>query len=105
VGALKRRAGNAVFLLVLLGLTLGALAHVAVQAKKVEVALQLAREGAAHEELAAQQRHLKLEIGKLKDPRRLVNVAQTRLGMTPQAAAIKVIRPQVETSAKQGGVP
>jgi cell division protein FtsL len=91
VGALKRRAGNAVFLLVLLGLTLGALAHVAVQAKQVEVALQLAREGAAHEELMAQQRHLKLEIGKLKDPRRLVNVAQSKLGMTPRAAAIKVI--------------
>ena len=68
----RRRAGNALFCLVLLGLTLGALGHVAVQAKKVEVALQLAQEQAAHEELLAEQRHLQLDIGRLKEPRRLV---------------------------------
>ena len=88
----RRRAGNALFCLVLLGLTLWALGHVAVQAKKVEVALQLAQEQAAHEDLLAEQRHLQLDIGRLKEPRRLVQVAQTKLGMTPQPrAAIRAV--------------
>jgi cell division protein FtsL len=89
----RRRAGNALFCLVLLGLTLFALGHVAVQAKTVEVGLRLAQEQSAHEELLAEQRHLQLDIGRLKEPRRLVEVARTKLGMTPQAAAIKTLRP------------
>jgi cell division protein FtsL len=89
----RRRASNALFCVVLLGLTLGALGHVAVQAKKVEVGLMLAREQAAHEELVAGQRHLQLEIGRLKEPRRLVEVARSKLGMTPQPAAIRVLGP------------
>jgi cell division protein FtsL len=96
MGGLRRRAGKALFCLVLFGLTLGALAHVAVQAKKVEVALQLGRERTLNEELSTSQRHLLLEIGKLKDPRRLVNVATSKLGMTPKAADIRVIQPRQE---------
>ena len=89
----RRRAGNALFCLVLLGLTVGALGHVAVQAKMVEVGLQLAAHQAAHEDLLAEQRHLQLDIGRLQEPRRLVEVARTRLGMTPQPAAIRRLLP------------
>lgn len=89
----RRRAGNALFCLVLLGLTVFALGHVAVQAKMVEVGLKLAQEQAAHEDLTAEQRHLQLDIGRLKEPRRLVQVARTKLGMTPQASAIKTLLP------------
>jgi hypothetical protein len=78
----RRRAGNALFCLVLLGLTVFALGHVAVQAKMVEVGLKLAQEQAAHEDLTAEQRHLQLDIGRLKEPRRLV--PQRRLGSTTQ---------------------
>jgi cell division protein FtsL len=91
--ATRRRAGNALFCLVLLGLTVFALGHVAVQAKTVEVGLKLAQEQAAHEDLLAEQRHLQLDIGRQKEPRRLVEVARTRLGMTPQPAAIKKLLP------------
>ena len=84
---------NALFCLVLLGLTLGALGHVAVQAKKVEVALLLGKQRALHEQLVAEQRHLMNDIGRLKEPRRLVQVAQSKLGMTPQPAAIRVLKP------------
>ena len=87
----RRRAGNVVFCLVLLGLTLGALGHVAVQAKKVEVALLLANEQTLHDDLLAQQRHLRNEIGRLKDPRRLVSIAQSKLGMTPRPVGIRVV--------------
>ena len=87
----RRRFGNVVFCVVLLGLTLGALGHVAVQAKKVEVALLLGKEQALHDELVAQQRHLRNEIGRLKDPRRLVQIAQTKLGMTPRQVAIRQV--------------
>jgi hypothetical protein len=90
----RRRAGNAVFCVVLLGLTLGALGHVAVHAMKVEVALLLFKEQALHDEMQAQQRHLRNEIRQLKDPRRLVYVAQTKLGMTPRMVGIRVVKPR-----------
>jgi hypothetical protein len=76
-----------VFCLVLLGLTLGALAHVAVHAKQVEVGLLLGKERAAHDALLAERRHLEIELGRLKDPVRLVKFAQ-ELGMTPEPEAI-----------------
>jgi cell division protein FtsL len=81
------------FLLVLLGLTLGALGHVAVQAQKNEIAVQLGREQATYEELLSQQRHHQIEIGKLRNPGRLVELARGRLGMTPQAAGFRVLSP------------
>jgi hypothetical protein len=95
----RRRAGNALFCVVLLGLTLGALGHVAVHAMKVEVALLLFKEQALHDELQAQQRHLRNEIRQLKDPRRLVYVAQTKLGMTPRMVGIQVVKPRAADPA------
>ncbi len=82
----RRRPGTAMFLLILLGLTLGALGHVAVQAQKNEIAVQLGREQALHDALLAERRHHQIEIGRLKNPGRLVELAQRRLGMTAQAA-------------------
>ena len=81
------RAASGVFCLVLLGLTLGALGHVAVQAKQVEVGLLLGKERAAHDALLAERRHLEIELGRLKDPARLVKFAQEK-GMTPVPAGI-----------------
>jgi hypothetical protein len=81
------RVSSGVFCLVLLGLTLGALAHVAVHAKQVEVGLLLGRERAAHDALLAERRHLEIELGRLKDPARLVKFAQDT-GMTPEPEAI-----------------
>ena len=102
----RRRPGNVVFCVVLLGLTLGALGHVAVQAKKVEVALLLGKEQALHDELSAEQRHLRNEIGRLKDPRRLVHIAETKLGMTPRQLAIRpVITPGDGETRATGGRP
>jgi cell division protein FtsL len=101
----RRRAGNALFCLVLLGLTVFALGHVAVQAKMVEVGLQLAQEQSAHEELLAEQRHLQLDIGRLKEPRRLVEVARSKLGMTPQPAAIRTLRPAPRRSPGSASAP
>jgi hypothetical protein len=80
---------------------------VAVQAKKVEVAFLLGKHRAIHEELVAEQRHLMNDVARLKEPRRLVQVAQSKLGMTPQAD-IKVLRPASSpgvtvTSQRPGG--
>lgn len=87
-GASRRReTGIPVACLVLLGLTLGALGHVAVQAKRLEVGLELGREQKRHHELIEQQRTLTLELGRLKDPGRLVTMARDKLQMAPPAAS------------------
>jgi cell division protein FtsL len=88
---------------VLLGLTVFALGHVAVQARMVEVGLKLAQEQAAHEDLLAEQRHLQLDIGRLKEPRRLVQVAKTKLGMTPQPASIRTLAPAPRPATAAAG--
>ena len=80
------------FCVILAGLTLGALGHVAVQAQKNEVAVQLGREQATYETLITQRRHKQIEIGRLKNPGRLVDLARGRLGMTPEPAGIRVVR-------------
>jgi cell division protein FtsB len=77
----RRRATTGVFCLVLLGLTLAALAHVAVQAKRAEVAAALGREQAANHELLDRRRHLLIEINRRKDPAVLEQVARERLGL------------------------
>jgi hypothetical protein len=84
----RRRPGSGLFCVVLLGLTLGLLAHVAVQAKQVEVGALLGRESEAHQLLENERRHLEIELGRLKDPAKLVRIAQEQLGMTDQTAAI-----------------
>ena len=87
----RRPPGTAMFCVILVGLTLGALGHVAVQAQKNEVAVQLGREQAVYETLVTQRRHQTIEIGRLKNPGGLVDLARDRLGMTPQPAGIRVV--------------
>jgi cell division protein FtsL len=73
--------------LVLLGLTLGALGHVAVHLKHLEVALQLGDARKERARLEEQRRQLVLEVGVLKDPTRIMEVARERLGLGPPSAA------------------
>jgi cell division protein FtsL len=103
-----RRPGAGVFCLVLLGLTLGALGHVAVQAKKDELALLLGKERADHEALLIERRQLKIEIGRLKDPARLVKLAEGTLGMAlVDSTSIRVVRPAdlAGSAARTGTAP
>lgn len=87
--ARRRRPGTGVAFLVLLGLTLGALGHVAVHIKHLEVALALGEARRERAELEERRRNLVLEIGVLKDPTRVMEVAREKLGMgTPSAADI-----------------
>jgi cell division protein FtsL len=72
--------------LLVLGVTLGATAHVAVHAKRIEVAIALGREERAFRELTEQRRHLEIEIGMLKDPARVIAIARDRLGMRAPAS-------------------
>jgi cell division protein FtsL len=82
-GAGGGRASLALIGLLVLGLTLGALVHVAVHAKRIEVALALGNEERQYRELAEQRRHLEIEIGMLKDPGRIVRIARDELHMAP----------------------
>lgn len=85
--ARRRRPGTGVACLILLGITLGALGHVAVHLKHYEVALALGdarRERAALEE---RRRQLSLEIGVYKDPVRVMDLARTKLGLAQPSAA------------------
>jgi cell division protein FtsL len=85
LGRGKQKASLAVIALVILGLTLGALGHVAVHAKRLEVALQLGEAERVHRELAEQRRHLEIEIGMLKDLGRVTTIARDQLLMRPAA--------------------
>jgi cell division protein FtsL len=78
-----RGASLAVIVFVILGLTLGALGHVAVHAKRLEVALALGNEERIHRDLEEQRRHLEIEIGMLKDPGRVIRIARESLHMAP----------------------
>jgi cell division protein FtsL len=71
--------------LVVLGVTLGATAHVAVHAKRIDVAIALGKEERAFRELTLQRRHLEIEIGMLKNPARIIAIARDQLGMKPPA--------------------
>jgi cell division protein FtsL len=86
VGDRRRRGvGVGAFLLALL--TAGALAHVAVRMKGIEVAYDLGKERRVNTELEEQRRRLHIEIGMLKDPSRVVGLARDKLRMGPPAAA------------------
>ena len=98
----RRRPGSVLFVLILFGLTMGMLGHVAVQAQKNEVALRLEQERTLHEKLVAQRRHLELEIARLRAPVHLLDVARSTLGMTPQFGEIREIRVGPE-EARAGG--
>jgi cell division protein FtsL len=82
----RRRLGVGLVGLLVLGVTLGATAHVAVHAKRIEVAIALGKEERAFRELTEQRRTLEIEIGMLKDPARVIAIARDRLGMRPPAA-------------------
>jgi hypothetical protein len=62
--------------LVLLGLTLAALGHVAVQARQLDVALALGKEQKTLGELLEQKRRLKSDLGRLKEPGRISGLAK-----------------------------
>lgn len=105
-GRSSRRASTAVFCLVLLGLTLGALGHVAVQAKTVEVQAALGREKNLHNELQLERRQLETEINRLRTPGRLEQVARETLGMDyVDPNAIRVVTPAGGRAPKRGGLP
>jgi cell division protein FtsL len=82
-----RRLSLGLIGLIVLGVTLGATAHVAVHAKRIEVAIALGKEERAFRELTLQRRHLEIEIGMLKDPARIIAIAHDQLGMRPPASA------------------
>jgi cell division protein FtsL len=81
----RRRLGAGLVGLLVLGVTLGATAHVAVHTKRIEVAIALGKEERAFRELTEQRRHLEIEIGMLKDPARIIAIARDKLGMRPPA--------------------
>jgi len=83
--ALQSRKGIGVGAFLLAVVTLGALAHVAVRIKGLEVAYALGRERKVATELEEQRRRLQIEIGMLKDPGRVVLYARDKLKMGPPA--------------------
>jgi cell division protein FtsL len=79
----RRRLSAGLIGLVILGVTLGAVGHVAVHAKRIETALALGLEQRKLQELTLERRQLEIEIGMLKDPSRVIATARERLGMSP----------------------
>lgn len=77
----KRGAGVGAFLLAIV--TAGALAHVGVRIKGLQVAYDLGSERRIATELEEQRRRLQIEIGMLKDPGRVVSIAREKLNMGP----------------------
>jgi hypothetical protein len=78
---IRRGIGVGAFLLGLC--TVGALVHVEVRMKGIEVAYDLGRERRANKDLEEQRRRLNIEIGMLKDPVRVVGMARDKLLMGP----------------------
>jgi cell division protein FtsL len=89
-----RGMGTGVACLVLLGLTVAALAHVAVQARHLDVALALGQEQKVQAELLEQRRRLKNEISRLKEPGRISALARERLNMAAVDPADIVASPR-----------
>ena len=101
LGRRRQRASLALIGFVILGLSLGALGHVAVHAKRLEVALALGDAERTHRELAEQRRHLEIEIGMLKDPGRVIAIARDKLLMGPAAPEnIRQLGPALATPGK-----
>jgi cell division protein FtsL len=80
----RRGIGVGAFLLALA--TAGAMAHVGVRMKGIEVAYDLGRERRINTQLEEERRRLNIEIGMLKDPVRVVSIARDKLNMGPPAA-------------------
>lgn len=81
----RRGVGVGAFLLALV--TAGAMAHVGVRMKGIEVAYNLGRERHVNTQLEEERRRLNIEIGMLKDPVRVVSIARDKLQMGPPAQA------------------
>ena len=79
----RRGIGVGAFLLALA--TAGAMAHVGVRMKGIEVAYDLGREKRVNTQLEEERRRLNIEIGMLKDPVRVVSIARDKLNMGPPA--------------------
>jgi len=82
-----RRRGIGVWAFLLALATAGALAHVAVRMKGIEVAYAIGRERRKNTELEEQRRRLNIEIGMLKDPVRVVRIARDDLKMRAAQAS------------------
>jgi cell division protein FtsL len=82
-GSRRRRSGGGIACLVLLGLTLAALAHVAVQARLMDVALELGTEQKRRAQLGEEHARLQSEIARLKDPAYIERLAREKLNMGP----------------------
>jgi len=90
------RRGVGVWAFSLALLTAGALAHVAVRMHGIQIAYDLGREKRANSELLERQRSLTIEIGMLKDPGRIIELAHGKLQMGPPAPANVIkLRPGV----------
>jgi hypothetical protein len=84
--ARARQRGAGVWAFALALATAGALVHVGVRMKGIEVAYDLGRERKLNTELEEQRRRLHIEIGMLKDPVRVVALARDKLKMGPPLA-------------------
>ncbi|HVV17494.1 MAG TPA: cell division protein FtsL [Polyangia bacterium] len=82
---LPSRRGVGVWAFVLVLVTAGALAHVAIRMRSIQIAYDLGRERRANIELEERRRSLTIEIGMLKDPGRIIGVAHDQLHMGPPA--------------------
>src|SRR5437868_228302 len=77
----RRGIGVGAFLLAIV--TAGAMAHVGVRMKGIEVAYALGKEKRVNQQLEEERRRLNIEIGMLKDPVRVVTFARETLKMGP----------------------
>ena len=84
---LRGRRGVGVWAFLLALVTAGALAHVAVRMRGIQIAYDLGRERRINTELEEQRRRLNIEIGMLKDPHRVITIARDELHMGPPAPA------------------
>jgi hypothetical protein len=90
------RRGVGVWAFALALLTAGALAHVAVRMRGIQIAYDLGREKRVNSELLERQRSLTIEIGMLKDPGRIIELGRGKLQMGPPAPANVIkLRPGV----------
>jgi cell division protein FtsL len=97
----RRRLSIGLIALIVLGVTLGGTAHVAVHAKRIEVAIALGKEERIHRELTEAQRHLEIEIGMLKDPARIIAIARDQLDMrSPLPSDIHAVSGKREAGRK-----
>jgi hypothetical protein len=96
-GRVAAGVGVGGFMLALL--TAGALLHVAVRMKGIEVAYALGKERNLNTELEERRRQLHIEIGMLKDPGRVVGLARDKLKMGPPLAGDILRGPPPEPAA------